>query len=200
MTRPNAFYPATAMPDAHWWQALWPDPAETLQQLGFKEGMHAIDLCCGDGLFTAPMSKLLNGQVTGVDIDPEMISIAQNALKENGSPACKWVAGDAGQMNQLLSVTADIILIANTFHGVPNKTELAQQAHAKLKQDGRLIIINWHPRPREKTTVLDLPRGPKTEMRMSIQDVKDQVEPADFVFEKSVELPPYHYGAIFSKN
>jgi predicted methyltransferase len=41
------------MPDDDWWQALWPDPAKVLVEMGVQPGMVVVDLCCGDGLFTA---------------------------------------------------------------------------------------------------------------------------------------------------
>ena len=39
------FFPATTMPDANWWQALWPDPAKVLVEMGVEPGM-VVDLCC----------------------------------------------------------------------------------------------------------------------------------------------------------
>ena len=60
------------------------------------------------------------------------------------------------------------------------------------------IIVNWHPLAREQTQMLDLPRGPKTEMRISADQLGAVVAPAGFVLAEVVEIPPYHYGAIFS--
>ncbi len=59
------------------------------------------------------------------------------------------------------------------------------------------IIINWHARAREETVILDQARGPKTEMRMSPADVEQVVVPAGFILEEVVDLPPYHYAAVF---
>ena len=53
----DAFFPATAMPDPDWWQALWPDPRSVLDEMGVEVGTVVVDLCCGDGLFTAPLWK-----------------------------------------------------------------------------------------------------------------------------------------------
>ena len=36
-----------------------------------------------------------------------------------------------------------------------------------------------------------------TEMRMAPDQVRAAVEPAGFRLSRVVELPPYHYGAIF---
>jgi len=91
----------------------------------------------------------------------------------------------------------DYVLIANTFHGVPDKLRLARGVAAVLKPGGRFAVINWHRRPREQTTVLGQPRGPKTEMRMEPREVADTIKGADLTLTDVIELPPYHYGAIF---
>ena len=56
--RERDFFPATLMPDHDWWAALWPDPEATLRAIGVRPGMTVIDLCCGDGYFTAPLAKM----------------------------------------------------------------------------------------------------------------------------------------------
>ena len=42
----TGFFPATTMPDADWWQALWPDPAKIVAEMGVHPGTVVIDLCC----------------------------------------------------------------------------------------------------------------------------------------------------------
>jgi hypothetical protein len=69
-----------------------------------------------------------------------------------------------------------------------------------LNPKGRLILVNWHARPRDETTVLGQPRGPKTELRLEPGDVQREVEPAGLLLSKVIELPPYHYGAIFRRS
>jgi predicted methyltransferase len=101
------------------------------------------------------------------------------------------------ELSRLITVPVHYVLIANTFHGVPDKTELARQVAKTLMANGHLAIVNWYPLPREQTTVLDKPRGPATAMRMSPAAVQAVVEPAGFVLERLVELPPFHYGAVF---
>ena len=51
------FFQGTGMPDADWWQALWPAPQRVVDALGLEHAMVAIDLCCGDGWFTLPMAR-----------------------------------------------------------------------------------------------------------------------------------------------
>lgn len=198
---PNAnpgFFPATAMPDPDWWHALWPDPGEILARLGFAVGIDAVDLCCGDGLFTAPLARIAR-RVVAIDLDPAMLALARARVAGSGARNCEFVAGDAYRVAALVSWPADRVLIANTFHGVPDKGRLAGAVHAALKPGGALAVINWHRRPREETVVLGAPRGPKDELRMTPADTAAAVAPSGLKLDRVVELPPYHYGAIFGK-
>jgi SAM-dependent methyltransferase len=194
----EGFFPATAMPDADWWKALWPQPAKVLAHLGIEPSMEVVDLCCGDGLFTAPLA-LMSRHVIGIDIDPDMLTAARAEIIAAGATNYELIEGDAYAVAQLVRRPVDYVLIANTFHGVPNKQQLARAVAMILKSGGRFAIVNWHRRPREETTVLGQPRGPKTEMRMSPGDVVAMVETAGLRLADVVELPPYHYGAIFEK-
>ena len=192
------FYPATAMPDPEWWEALWPRPGEVVAALGIEPGADAVDLCCGDGLFTLPLARIARW-VVAIDLDPAMVAQARTKLAAAGATNCEFVVGDAYAVAELVRWPADFVLIANTFHGVPEKGRLARAVAAVLKLGGRFAVINWHRRPREETTVLGQPRGPKTEMRMEPGDVSAVIEPEGLKLVGVVELPPYHYAAIFEK-
>lgn len=196
----NEFFPATAMPDNVWWSALWPDPDSTVRTLGIEAGMTVVDLCCGNGYFTAPLAELVSGKVYALDIDPQMLDRARLEVARRGASVTEWICADARDIAELVPHEIDYVLIANTFHGVPDKTTFSQAVARVLKPGGRFAIVNWHPLPREQTTVLDKPRGPKTEMRMSPDKVRMVVEPAGFQLAELIELPPYHYGAVFRKS
>ncbi len=199
MTKEVRIFPATGMPDDDWWNALWPDPLDVLQKLGLAKDTSAIDLCCGNGHFTVPMTMLLNGNVTAVDLNADLLAQAKKRVATVNAPDCNWILGDAMELAAITPEQVDTVLIANTFHGVPNQTELSAEVAKVLKPGGRFIVINWHALPRDKTPVLDEPRGPNTEMRMSPDEVRTVVEPTGLIFGKIVELPPYHYGIIFEK-
>jgi ubiquinone/menaquinone biosynthesis C-methylase UbiE len=192
------FFPATAMPDADWWQALWPDPAKVLAKMGVEPGMIAVDLCCGDGLFTVPLARIAK-RVYAIDIDPAMLGRARGRVGAAGTANCDFVVADAMAVDAVVPEPADYIFHANTFHGVPDQLGLARAVVAILKPKGLFGIVNWHRQPREETVVLGKPRGPKTEMRMEADEVTTTVEPAGLVLNRTVELPPYHYGAVFQK-
>jgi len=193
------FFPATAMPDPDWWQALWPRPQKVLAALGVRPDMEVIDLCCGDGLFTAPLALTVR-RVIAIDIDPGMLALARVRIAAAGATNCDLIEGEAYAVAELARQPVDFVLIANTFHGVPDKLRLARAVATVLKPAGRFAIINWHRRPREETTVLGQPRGPQTELRMTPADVAATVEPAGLNPVGVIELPPYHYGATFQKH
>ena len=195
----DLIFPATAMPDRQWWAALWPEPQNVLTAVGLGPNMTGVDLCCGDGYFTAPLAVLTNAAVYGVDLDPALLDAAQAEVVRVGAPACHWILGDARDLSRLAPHDLDYVLLANTFHGAPEKTVLAREVAAVLRPGGRFVVVNWHRRPREETVVSGRPRGPESDLRMAPDEVRAVVEPAGFALERVVELPPYHYGAIFVK-
>ncbi len=194
----DALFHATLMPDKDWWQALWPDPEGVLRSVGIEPEMNVVDLCCGDGHFTRPLCRLVHpGKIWALDLDAGLLSQARQGCQDN--PNFHAIHGDARELSKQIDEPVDFIFIANTFHGVPDKTALSKAVHQVLKPGGRFAIINWHRRPREETTVLEQPRGPDTELRMEPEDVQQVVEPARFKLEKVVDVGPYHYGAVFLK-
>jgi len=193
----EGFFPATTMPDRDWWAALWPDSDGIVRLLGMELGMLVVDLCCGGGYFTAPLARIVEGKVYGVDIDPAMLEQTRAELEQTETTVLDLICADARNLQELLPGKVDYVLIANTFHGVPDKTAMARAVAAVLKPGGQFAIVNWHRLPRERTVVMGKPRGPKFQMRMSPDDVRLVVEPAGFTLERVVDLPPFHYGAVF---
>ncbi len=189
-------FPATAMPDANWWNALWPDPAAVLARLGIEASLDSVDLCCGDGLFTVPLAAS-SRRVVAVDLDEGLLREAERRVADNGHQNCTFVVADARQLSSILTRPVDLVFLANTFHGVPDQFGLARAVRECLKPSGRFIIVNWHQKPRDETPVLGLPRGPRTELRTSPDDAAAVVIPAGFALDRVVDCPPYHYGAVF---
>jgi ubiquinone/menaquinone biosynthesis C-methylase UbiE len=197
-TNLSGFFQGTEMPNAGWWEALWPDPAGVLATVGIKSGMEVIDLCSGDGWFTLQIAKIAR-RVIAIDIDPKLLEVARHRLTENGVTNCTFVAGDAYEIAKLVPEPVDFVFMANAFHGVPDRPRLARAVCATLKPGGLFAIVNWHQHPREETIILGEPRGPKTELRLSPQQTIAAVEPSGLKSPHLIEVPPYHYGAVFKQ-
>lgn len=186
------------MPDAGWWEALFPDPAGILKSVGLSPGCDAVDLCSGDGWFTLPIARIAR-YVVAVDIDTRLLEVSRARLSESGTANCTFVAGDAYALADMVPEPVDFVFMANAFHGVPDRLKLACTIEAVLKPGGLLAIVNWHARPREQTTILGEPRGPESEQRMSPSRTIEAMQPSGLIFEQTVEIPPHHYGAVFRK-
>lgn len=196
--RPAGFFEGTEMPTAGWWEALWPNPAGVLAQVGVKPGMDVIDLCSGDGWFTLQIARIAR-RVISIDIDPALLDVARHRLRENGVTNCEFLHGDAYDIATLWPRPVDFVFMANAFHGVPDRGRLSRSIYAALKPNGRFAVVNWDQLPREQTTVLGEPRGPKTELRLSSQDTAKAVTAERFDLVQLVKVPPYHYAAVFER-
>jgi len=195
--QPPAFFEGTEMPTTGWWEVLWPDPAAVLKAVGLEPEMDAVDLCSGNGWVTLPMARMAR-RVLAVDIDAAMLDAARAYLEQHRVANVTYREADAYALPEFAQ-DADFIFMANAFHGVPDRPRLARAVREALKPGGRFTIVNWHPRPREETPVLGEPRGPRTELRLSAEQTTAAVTAGGLMHVATVELPPYHYGAIFRR-
>lgn len=191
------FFEGTAMPDPGWWEALWPDPAGVLSDVGIKPGMDVVDLCCGDGWFTFPLAKLAR-RVVAIDIDGALLQAAKVRIAERGGACnCTFVEANAYDVGTAVQGPVDHVFLANAFHGVPDKPRLASAVRDVLKPGGAFSIVSWYARPREETPVLGEPRGPATELRMTPERTVAEVLPSGLRHVRTVDVSPYHYAAVF---
>jgi hypothetical protein len=126
-----------------------------------------------------------------------MLDRAKAEVARIGATVKRWICSDALALASHVTEPVDLVLIANTFHGVPDQRGLARAVRSALRPHGQFVVINWYPADKADTPVRGRPRGPPAEMRMSPQSVAAIVEPAGFRATEVLALPPYHYGAIF---
>jgi SAM-dependent methyltransferase len=198
MTIPPGFFEGTGMPDPGWWEALWSDPVGVLTKVGMTPGMDVVDLCSGDGWFTLQIAKI-SRSVVSIDIDGKLLATAKARLAENGVTNCTFVEASAYEVAKIIREPVDYVLLANAFHGVPDRPRLARAVRDVLRPGGLFAIVSWHARPREETTVLGEPRGPATEQRMTPEATIEPVKLSGLELSDCVEIPPYHYGAVFRR-
>jgi ubiquinone/menaquinone biosynthesis C-methylase UbiE len=192
------FFEETGMPDPGWWEALWPAPAKVLSETGMRAGDEVVDLCSGDGWFTLPIAKVAH-HVTAIDIDARLIERAKLRLAESDISNCTFIEADVYDLIDVLTRPADYVLLANAFHGVPDRVRLASAVRDVLKPGGLFAVLNWHDRPREETLILGEPRGPASHVRMSPEATIEPIEAAGLVHKFTVEVSPHHYGAVFRR-
>ena len=98
--------------------------------------------------------------------------------------------------DSIAKIQAQDVLEHLPFEKVPF---VLDEIYRVLKPGGRFGVVNWHPRPREETTILGEPRGPQTELRLSPTTTIAGVEASGLKLARLIEIPPYHYGAIFAQ-
>ena len=191
----------TAQPDWDWWGRLWPAPGETLRTLGVQKGMSVAEVGCGNGYFALPAARITDpGTVYALDIEQSLLDELDHLADLHGIENIEFRCGDARELTRHLPESVDSVVIANTFHGVADGSDLASASFDALAPDGRLVVVNWHDEPTEETTIGGEPRGPPTELRMAPDQTESVVtEATGFSRSDYVELPPYHYALVFER-
>ena len=107
------------------------------------EGMTAMDIGCGMGYFTIPMSKLTGdtGKVIAVDLQPEMLAGALKNAEIAGranitAHQCKVNSLGAEQWNG----SVDFVILFMMLHEVPDTERMIREAYDVLAPGGKLLF------------------------------------------------------------
>ena len=109
------------------------------------DGHRILDLATGTGVLAEKLSAEVGdaGQVTGVDINPEMLAMA--ALRcGQASPAVDFMVATAESL-ELADQSVDIIVCQQGFQFFPDKAAAAGEMHRVLCTGGRLVVTTWCP-------------------------------------------------------
>jgi SAM-dependent methyltransferase len=190
----------TGQPDWDWWGRLWPTPGETLRRLGLTPGTTLAEVGCGNGYFALPAARIVDpAPVYALDIDEALLEELAAIAAEQRIANLHPTYGDARSLAEYLPEPVEVVVLANTMHGVENTGELLEAISTALRPGGRLVVLNWRALPREETTVAGEPRGPPTELRLSPAETESLADGGAFALIERVDLPPYHYALVFEE-
>ena len=122
-----------------------------------RPGMRAVDHL-RRRLVPLPIAKVA-WHAVAIDIDPSLLEIARQWLNGAKLANCDFVTGDAYMLADLVPEPADFIFMANAFHGVPDRSRLADAVRAALRPGGEFAVVNWHQHAREETPSLAAARS-----------------------------------------
>jgi ubiquinone/menaquinone biosynthesis C-methylase UbiE len=167
------------------------NPNQILNQLNPQEDMIAADFGSGSGGWVIPLAKKLKkGRVFAVDLQEAPLSALKGRAKLEGLSNIKTIVADvAGRIPELGNSSCDLILMTDLLFQVDNQDKVFEEAKRVLKQNGRILIIEWN---------INSPLGPKSN-KPSPERIKEIAKTQGFKIEKEFPAGDYHFGLMFIK-
>lgn len=125
-------------------RTLWQKPNVVIEKLGDIKDKTIVDIGAGTGYFTFRLA-LKGAKVIATDIDKNMINVIEsfrlNLPQEiQGRIETRLVTEDDAMIKEN---ECDIAVIINTAAYIPNKTRYFSRLKKILKQDGKIMIVDY---------------------------------------------------------
>ena len=117
---------------------------EILLAFGIKEGDHIADIGCGIGYFTLPAAVIVgdSGRVYAVDVSEDMLAETKRRAEEEKLSNVAFARSD-GINIQMESNAVSTAFFCTVLHEVGDVKAVLNETNRILKQDGKIIIIEW---------------------------------------------------------
>jgi len=114
-----------------------------LRDAGIAGGMHVLDFACGVGDVSLTAGRLVggHGSVTGVDIDPEALTIAAARAKEEGLDQVRFVQADLGTFQP--EIQYDAVVGRHILIHTPDPVALVRRARSFVHGGGILAFQEY---------------------------------------------------------
>jgi len=166
---------------------------EILAALAFKPGERVADIGAGTGYFTFQVADAVgpNGLVWALDIAPEMLEFLDFRVKarKSGNVKLRRVESDDPKLEP---GSVDTILMIDAIHYVKDRTTYAKKLAAGLAPGGRLVIIDYIPKP-----LSERPWGPPPEQQFPKEQLDAEMSAAGFKVLKAHDFLPEQFFVIY---
>jgi ubiquinone/menaquinone biosynthesis C-methylase UbiE len=165
-------------------------PDAALDAIGIRKGDLVADIGAGVGYFTWRMSDRVGpgGKVYANDIQPRMLEQLKKNISARGLTNVVPVLGTDDDPK--LPVGAlDLELLVDVYHEFSKPRQMLARLREALKPSGRLVLLEY--RKEDPSVPIRL------EHKMTVQEVRAEIEPEGFRFEKSIETLPRQHILIF---
>jgi ubiquinone/menaquinone biosynthesis C-methylase UbiE len=167
-------------------------PEKAIAALDLRPGMWVADVGAGTGFYSVRLAKAVSpgGMVIANDIQPGMLERLQANAAKQGITNIKTVLGSESDP-KLPQGKLDLVLLVDVYHEFARPERMLDRIRESLKPDGRLVLLEFR---KEDPSVPIRP-----EHKMSVAEVKAEVLPEGYQFEKVVDSLPWQHIMFFRK-
>jgi ubiquinone/menaquinone biosynthesis C-methylase UbiE len=155
-------------------------PEKVLDALKLTRDMVVADVGAGTGYFTVRLAKRVK-TVHATDLQPEMLRMLDARLgKEKITNVVLHRAGDHDAA--LPADCCDLVLLVDVYHELADPQAVMRGIHKALHPSGRLVLVEY--RGEDPSVPI------KPEHKMTLAQIKSELEPLGFQFLDSLEFLP----------
>jgi ubiquinone/menaquinone biosynthesis C-methylase UbiE len=168
-------------------------PEQALDAIGIRSGMMIADVGAGTGYMTLRMARRVGpaGKIYANDLQPEMLQKLRSRSQHDKLSNIETVLGTATDP-KLPPNTMDLVLLVDVYHEFSQPQTMLDKIRESLKPDGRLVLLEYR---KEDPTVPIRP-----EHKMSVAEVKAEVEAQGYKLDQVIEKLPRQHIIIFRKS
>ena len=124
----------------------WQKPKEVIEKLAIIPGARVVDLGAGGGYFTWYLADAVGPQgiVYAADIDETGLDIVRKEMNARGIRNVLPVHAESGDAK--LPESVDFVFSCDTYHHMKDRVAYFKSLARYLKTDGRVAILDFHPR------------------------------------------------------
>jgi len=167
-------------------------PDQALDALGIRAGMVLADVGAGTGYMSLRMARRVGptGKVYANDLQPEMLQKLRAKSQREKLSNVETVQGTESDP-KLPPNTMDLVLLVDVYHEFSQPQAMLDKIRESLKPDGRLVLLEYRKED---------PRVPiRPEHKMSVAEVKTEVEAEGYKLDQVIEKLPRQHIIIFRK-
>ncbi len=166
-------------------------PEKVLDALKIPEDATVADVGAGVGYFTWRIARRVpKGKVIAVEIQQRMLDLMAEELEKRKITNVERVLGGVRDP-RLPEGSVDLALLVDVYHEFSEPELMMQGIRRALKPQGRLVLIEYR---KEDPSIPILPLH-----KMSVEEVREEIEPLGFRFVQALEFLPTQHLLIFSR-